>query len=58
MCMSVQRQLMWALDELGKDAEMNQRADRLADRGADLGAPSRLALTRFQDRAKLVADGC
>ena len=39
----------------GKDAEMNQRADRLADRGADLGAPSRLALTRFQDRAKLVA---
>ena len=36
----------------GKGAEMNQRADRLA---ADLGAPSRLALTRFQDRAKLVA---
>ena len=37
-----------------KDAEMNQRADRLADKGADLGAPSRLALTRFQDNAKLV----
>ena len=34
---------------------MNQRADRLADKGADLGAPTRLALTRFQDRAKMVA---
>ena len=34
---------------------MNQRADRLADKGADLGAPALLALTRFQDDAKLVA---
>ena len=38
----MQRRLVWAPDEL-------------ADRGADLGAPSRLALTRFQDRAKLEA---
>ena len=34
---------------------LNQRADRLADKGRDLGTPSRLALTRFQDRAKMVA---
>lgn len=42
MLMAMQRRLVWAPDEL-------------ADRGADLGAPSRLALTRFQDRAKLEA---
>ena len=40
-----------------KDAEMNQRADRLADKGADLGAPYRLALTLFQDNAKF-GGGC
>ena len=37
-----------------KGTQMNQRADRLEDNGAEFGAPSRLALTRFQDRAKMV----